>query len=265
MGAAWLAHGQAGRRQGATEVSPAHAQVIPLYRLDNSHPQARVCAQCEVRRSALFGALDAAGLDQIHSHIASLTLAPGDTVYQRGELGAAVYTVRSGVVRFERVTERGDRRIVRLAGAGDLIGQESVLQRVHGDDAVACTEVELCRIPCHLLSDMSAREPALLHELMSRWQNALDAAETWVTDLTTGPARRRVLRLLLKLCDYTSAQGEIWLPSRDEMGAMLDMSVETASRLISALRREGVLQTPGLRTVRVARDGLVRVLAAEDV
>lgn len=45
------------------------AQVIPLYRQDASHPQAQVCAQCEVRRSALFG---------------------------------AVYTVRSGVVCFER-------------------------------------------------------------------------------------------------------------------------------------------------------------------
>lgn len=245
-------------------MSSSRAQVIPLYRQDDSHPQARVCAACEVRRSALFGALDAAGLDQIHSHIASLSLAPGDTIYQRGEQGAAVYTVRSGVVRFERVTERGDRRIVRLAGPGDLIGQESVVLRVHGDDAVACTEVELCRIPCHLLSEMSAREPALLHELMSRWQRALDSAEAWVTDLTTGPARRRVLRLLLKLCDYTSAQGDIWLPAREEMGAMLDMSVETASRLISALRREGVLQTPGLRTVRVERDVLARTLAAED-
>lgn len=260
MGAARLAHGQARRPQ----VSSSRAQVIPLYRQDDSHPQARVCAACEVRRSALFGALDAAGLDQIHSHIASLSLAPGDTIYQRGEQGAAVYTVRSGVVRFERVTERGDRRIVRLAGPGDLIGQESVVLRVHGDDAVACTEVELCRIPCHLLSEMSAREPALLHELMSRWQRALDSAEAWVTDLTTGPARRRVLRLLLKLCDYTSAQGDIWLPAREEMGAMLDMSVETASRLISALRREGVLQTPGLRTVRVERDVLARTLAAED-
>jgi CRP/FNR family transcriptional regulator len=260
MGAARLAHGQARRPQ----VSSSRSQVIPLYRQDDSHPQARVCAACEVRRSALFGALDAAGLDQIHSHIASLSLAPGDTIYQRGEQGAAVYTVRSGVVRFERVTERGDRRIVRLAGPGDLIGQESVVLRVHGDDAVACTEVELCRIPCHLLSEMSAREPALLHELMSRWQRALDSAEAWVTDLTTGPARRRVLRLLLKLCDYTSAQGDIWLPAREEMGAMLDMSVETASRLISALRREGVLQTPGLRTVRVERDVLARTLAAED-
>lgn len=245
-------------------MSSAGGQVIPLYRQDDSHPQAGVCARCEVRRSALFGALDATGLDQIHSHIASLSLAPGNTIYQRGEQGGAVYTVRSGVVRFERVTERGDRRIVRLTGPGDLIGQESVVLRVHGDDAVACTEVELCRIPRHLLSEMSAREPALLHELMNRWQSALDSAEAWVTDLTTGPARRRVLRLLLKLSDYTSAQGNIWLPAREEMGAMLDISVETASRLISALRREGVLQTPGLRTVRVERDVLARTLAAED-
>ena len=247
-------------------MTPARAQVIPLYRLDDSHPQAQVCGRCEVRRSALFGALDAAALDQIHTHIASLDLAAGEAVFRRGDQGAAVYTVRSGVVRFERVTARGDRRIVRLAGPGDLIGQESLLRRGYSDDAVACTEVALCRIPCHLLDEMSAREPALLHELMSRWQQALDDAEAWVTDLTTGPARRRVLRLLLKLSDHAKSAGnrDIWLPAREDMGAMLDMSVETASRLVSALRREGVLQTPGLRSVRVDAVALAKALAVED-
>jgi CRP-like cAMP-binding protein len=237
---------------------------ISICRPGDRHPQAQACAACEVRGSALFGALDGAGLDRIHTHIGTLELGPDSLVYGRGTSGLAVYTVRSGLVRFERGTERGDRRIVRLAGRGDLIGQESLLQRPYADEAVTCTSVQLCRIPRTLVDELAQGSGTLPHELMRRWQVALEAAEAWLADLSTGPARRRLLRLLLRLAGHADAAGMIWLPRREEIGAMLDMSVETASRLISALRREGVLELVPGRSARLAPDALQRALRAAD-
>lgn len=240
------------------------ASAIPLYRQDQRHPQAQACAVCEVRSSALFGALDDAGLDRIHTHIASLSLEPDTPVYGRGSAGPAVYTVRSGVVRFERTTERGDRRIVRLAGRGDLIGQEALLQRPYADEAVTCTAVQLCRIPRTLVDDLAREGSGLPRELMLRWQTALDAAEAWVAELSTGRSRRRLLRLLLRLSDHADAEGVIWLPRREEIGAMLDMTIETASRLVSQLRREGVLKPVSAREARLDRARLQSALEAQD-
>jgi len=237
---------------------------IPIYRQDDRHPQAQACAACEVRRSALFGALDDVGLDRIHTHIAGLSLDADQSVYDRGTAGLAVYTIRAGLVRFERTTERGDRRIVRLAGRGDLIGQEALLQRPYADEAVACTPVQLCRIPRTLVDELSQGQGSLPRELMQRWQVALDAAEAWVADLSTGPARRRLLRLLLRLADHPDTAGLIWLPRRDEIGAMLDMTLETASRLVSALRREGVLELAPNRSARLDTAALQRALRAAD-
>ena len=237
---------------------------IPIYRQGDRHPQAQACARCEVRGEALFGALDDAGLDRIHTHIASQTLPADTTLYDRGTAGLAVFTIRSGWVRFERNTERGDRRIVRLAGRGDLIGQEALLQRPYADEAVACTPVQLCRIPRALIDDLARGETLLPRALMGRWQMALDAAEAWVADLSTGPARRRVLRLLLRLSDPADADGMIWLPRREEMGAMLDMTVETASRLVSALRREGVIEVAPSRRARLDPGALQHALRAVD-
>ena len=238
--------------------------VVPIYRADSRHPQAQVCATCEVRGSALFGALDDDGLDRIHTHIAGLELAAGSMVYGRGNDGTAVYTIRSGVVRFERFTERGDRRIVRLAGRGDLIGQEALLQRPYADEAIACTPVQLCRIPRTLVDALGEQPGKLPRELMLRWQRALDDAEGWVADLSAGPARRRLLRLLLRLADHADAGGTIWLPRRDEIGAMLDMTVETASRLISKFRREGVLEVTSARTACLNVAALRLAVRAED-
>jgi CRP/FNR family transcriptional regulator, anaerobic regulatory protein len=237
---------------------------VPLYLQDDSHPQARVCAACEVRRSALFGALDAASLDRIHTHIAAPLLGPDERIFGRGDPGTAVYTVRSGIVRFERVTEGGDRRIVRLAGRGDLIGQEALLQQPYADEAVACTAVPLCRIPRTLVDQLGQGGNALLLELMRRWQQALEQSESWVADLATGAAQRRVLKLLALLDRLADEAGLIWLPRRDDMGAMLDMTVETASRVISRLRREGTIAVQPPRHARLDRDRLAAALASQD-
>ena len=200
-------------------------QTIAIYRKDSAHPQALACAACEVRSTALFGVLDDAGLDRIYTQIDSMTLAPDATVYDRGSAGLAVFTIREGLVRFERSSEHGDRRIVRIAGRGDLIGQEALLNRPYTDDAVACTEVHLCRIPRVLVDQLAQGRDTLPRELMLRWQKALDAAEAWVSDLSTGPARRRLLHLLRRLADHAGPDDAIWLPRRDEIGAMLDIDV----------------------------------------
>jgi CRP-like cAMP-binding protein len=238
--------------------------IVRFYRQVDLHPQAQVCLACEVRRNALFGALDDESLDRIHADIADLTVLPDAAIYRHGEPGASVYTVREGIVRFERVTEGGARRIVRLAGRGDLIGQEALLAQPYGDDAVACTPVQLCRIPRTLVQDLGEHELALMRELMQRWQHALADAQAWIADLAMGPARRRMLRLLVKLAEHGDDEDIIWLPRREELAVMLDMALETSSRLISQLRREGILELLGHRSARLDPSRLHDALRQQD-
>ena len=223
-------------------------------------------APCAVpsRRPVLFDARDHAGLARILTHAQTLELAPDETVFRPGEAGSAVFGVRSGVVRFERFTPRGDRRIVRLAGRGDLIGQEALLRHRHADHAVACTAVQLSRIPISLIDEFGEHDAQLPRELMSRWQKALDDALAWVADLSCGPARRRMLNLLVRLAGHADSGGSIWLPRRDEIGAMLDITVETASRVISSLRRDGVLELGPMRTARLDLEALQRAVSEAD-
>ena len=237
------------------------ASIIPLFPVSGPYnPQAQVCASCSVRQFALFGTLDEAALAQIHYRIADLTLEPGQTLYAAQDSGSAVFTVRSGVLRLERTSEAGERRILRLAGRTDLLGLEAILHQTYAADAVACTEVQVCRIPRVLIDELSAAHPEITRDLMKRWQRALDDADEWLTELARGPARHRMLRLLLKLSEFGDENGCIWMPTRQEMGAMLDMTFETASRLVSALRREGVLHAVDARHARLDMDALMQAL-----
>jgi CRP-like cAMP-binding protein len=239
--------------------------VIPLRTdpLSPWNPQAQACRACGVRRFALFGVLEASELAEIHHHIADIQLEPGQRLYAANQRGTAAFTLREGVLKLERSSERGDRRIVRLAGPTQLVGMEAMLGQTYAADAIACTPVRACRLPRVLVDELAARQPEVLRDLMKRWQNALDEADEWLTELSAGSARWRMLRLLLKLTEYGERDGRLWLPTRGEMGAMLGLTVETTSRLVAALRREAVLQTVDARHARVAMPALAAALKAE--
>lgn len=218
---------------------------------------------CGVRRFALFGVLDDSELAAIHHRIADITLEPGQRLYDANTRGTAAYTLREGVLRLERSSERGDRRIVRLAGRAQLVGMEAMLGQTYAADAIACTPVRACRLPRALVDELAERRPELLRDLMKRWQTALDEADEWLTELSAGSARWRVLRLLLKLTEYGEPDGRLWLPARSEMSAMLGLTVETTSRLVAALRRESVLLPLDARHARVDMTALAAALKLE--
>jgi len=173
------------------------------------------------------------------------------------------YQFDTRVVRLERLSASEKPRILRLAGRGDLLGLEALLPQPYAADAIACTPVQVCRIPRVLIDELTQDQPGLSRDLMKRWQRALDDADEWLTELCSGPARHRMLRLLLKLSEYAE-NGRVWLPARVEMGAMLDMTVETASRLVSQLKREGVLELGPARTARLDPLALQRALRDAD-
>jgi len=220
---------------------------------------------CSVRRFSLFGVLDEQTLEQMHYRITDISLEPGQALFSSGARGTAAFTIREGVVRMERSSVRGERRIVRLAGRSAMVGLESLLGQTYATDAIACTPVKVCSMPRALIDELAQLRPAMLHDLMKRWQDALDEADEWLTELSCGSARWRMLRLLLKLAEYHEADGRVWLPTRQEMGAMLDMTVETASRLVSALKREGVIDTPDARHACIDMPALMAALRAPNL
>ena len=208
---------------------------------------------------ALFGSLDEAALDQLHYRIEDARFKPGEAIYESDLSGHAVHTVRAGVVMMERISPQGERRILRLAGMGDLIGLEALLGQTYSSRAVAFTDVAVCSLPTALVQELSASHPDMVRDLMTRWQRALDEADEWLAELSSGPARDRVLRLVLKFTDYFGGN-RISLPLREDIGAMLGMTLETASRIVSQLRRDGLLIAHGNSEVSVDVAGVLAAL-----
>jgi CRP/FNR family transcriptional regulator, anaerobic regulatory protein len=151
-----------------------------------------------------------------------------------------MFTVRTGALKLVQFLPDGSQRIVRIARPTDVLGLEALLDERYRHDAVALQHTEVCRFPARLVRRLGQETPKLHRELMARWQHALSEADAWLTELSTGSARQRVARLLLRLTsDNTSSECHLF--SREDMGAMLGITTETTSRTIAEYKRQSLL------------------------
>jgi CRP-like cAMP-binding protein len=124
---------------------------------------------------------------------------------------------------------------------GDVAGLSALANARYDCDGVALTDVLVCRVPLAVVHALQAKSPRLHQKLMEKWSGALKNADDWVVDINFGTARNRVSNFVLKMRDDVDPQMAS-LFAREDMGAMMDLKMETVSREISALVREGVLE-----------------------
>lgn len=217
------------------------------------------CQGCSIRDLALFADLQARDFDLIHLPIDEVKMDAGAIVYHSADEGNAVFTLRNGLVKLVQYLPDGSQRIVRLLRPGDTLGLEVLVGQPYEHSAVVLRNALLCRIPMEVVNRLSVETPRLHSQLMKRWHQSVRQADEWLTELSTGSAKARVARLLLSL---SAAQDGFRLPegavvggdgleraktaqcelfSREDVGAMLGVTTETASRTIAEFRRQGVL------------------------
>jgi CRP-like cAMP-binding protein len=212
---------------------------IPI-KYDTLHGIAN-CRTCGMRGKGLFADLNDDDLGMIHAVVDDLTLAPGATLFQEGGVPLGIFTLRKGAIKLVRTTAGGTQRIVRVLSPGDMAGLEALAHARYYSDAVALTEVSVCRIPRSVIHALQVVSPRLNQRLMEKWAHTLKEADDWLIDINFGSARSRVSNFVLKMRGVVDDHTVI-LFSREEMGTMMGLTMETVSRVINALVREGTLK-----------------------
>jgi CRP-like cAMP-binding protein len=189
----------------------------------------------------LFADLDEQDFSAIHTPIDDLEFKKGSTLYDRSSRSQGIYTLRTGMVKLVRVTADGRQRIVRILRPGDVVGLEVLTSPFYDSDAVALSDVSVCRIPVDVILKLGANNQRLHLKLMQKWQQTVKDADDWLADLNFGTARQRVSNLMLKMRSPDVPEMTT-IFSRDDMGAMLDLKMETVSREINQLVRDEVIE-----------------------
>ena len=199
------------------------------------------CLNCSLRSSALFSGLTEQDFELLHEPVEQLILKPGEVLYKMGEPGHHLFTVRSGLLKLVQYLPDGTQRIVRLNRSTDVLGLEVLVGQQYEHEAIVLRTTHLCRYPMEAVARLSQRNPVLHKDLMARWQKALAEADAWLTQLSTGSAKKRMANLLLRLLE-SEGSTECYLFSREDIGSILSITIETASRTISEFKRTGLMK-----------------------
>lgn len=199
------------------------------------------CLACDGRENSFFAGLSPDAVASLHVDVDNVALPAGEVIYQPGAKADYVWVLRTGAVKLLATSWDGDPRIVRVLKPGDVAGLEALLAGSFGHTAVTVGEVRACRTPLRAIRRVCLEQASFQWNLMQKWQAALRETEQWVVDMasTAATARVRMARLLLRLRDGES--NRIYNFTREDLGLMLGITIETASRIIAAFLRERLL------------------------
>ncbi len=198
------------------------------------------CGPCPVRGFDLFAGLSHHRAGEMLRGIDHLEYAARASIYPTGENSPFLYVVREGLIKLSHSLPNGAERIVRILEPGDTAGLEALFGDPYHHTAVTLTPARLCRVPVALLEQLDREVPDFHRHLLRQFQRSLYQAEAVLTNLATGTAHGRVARLLLFLARNHGTQS-VTLISREDMGAILGITTESASRIVAQFRRNGAL------------------------
>ncbi|NWG53043.1 MAG: helix-turn-helix domain-containing protein [Hydrogenophilaceae bacterium] len=174
--------------------------------------------------------------------------ARGEEIYAEEEPATYVYRVVSGAVRLTRILSDGRRHISAFLLPGDYFGLEAGPEHRYSAEAIVDSRIALMRRST--IEAQAHGDAGLAQALWKLTAQELDRLQEHMLLLGRKSAVQRVAAFLLEMADRGDGGDSIELPmSRSDIADYLGLTIETVSRTLSQLERDGFIRLPSTRTI----------------
>jgi len=206
------------------------------------------CENCPAHLSGIFADLTVDQAREVEKGRVLDHYQKGQVLYYEGHHPLAAYCLLSGQVKVYRILAGGQRRILRLAGPGDLLGHESLLKKdAYEANAEAMEGCYVCTLPKAAVLPILEKNPGVLLRLLEKVTADLKVLQgAGTSDPGRSPVSVRMARLLLDLNQrfgrpvHGGSSMELAL-TRAEIASMLGTTTETTIRVLARFQKQGVL------------------------
>lgn len=218
----------------------------------------RDCGECPIRHRAVCARCEAEELAQLDRVKYYRNFQAGQTVIWAGDQMDFVGSVVSGIATLTQAMEDGRTQMVGLLLPSDFVGRPGRDKAVY--DVVATSDMVMCCFRRKPFEELLSNTPNIAHRLLEMTLDELDAAREWMLVLGRKTAREKIASLLTIIARRDASLGfgkarsnmAFDLPlTREAMADYLGLTLETVSRQISALRKDGIIVLEGKRHVTV--------------
>lgn len=217
----------------------------------------KACSNCPIRHRAVCSKCEASELLVLENMKSYKTYAAGEQILWTGDPMHFVASVVSGVASLSQTMEDGRRQMVGLLLPADFVGRPG--RSRSNFDITAATEVTLCRFERKPFEKLLETTPSIGSRLLEMTLDELDAAREWMLLLGRKTAREKIASLLAILAQREAVlmdarMGPLTIElqiTREAMADYLGLTIETVSRQMTALRKDGVIEMEGKRHVTI--------------
>ncbi|MFJ2989067.1 fumarate/nitrate reduction transcriptional regulator Fnr [Collimonas sp. NPDC087041] len=222
---------------------PSHRPVplLDISALRNS------CSSCSMHQLCLPMGLEEADMQRLDHIIGRRRVRRDETLYRIGDKFSSLYAVRVGQFKTYQANPDGAQQITGFQMSGELLGMDAISTDTHQCDAVALEDSEVCEIPFSRLEELFSDIPTLLrhfHRIMSK---EITREQGVILLLGNMRAEQRFAAFLVNLSARYAARGysatnfQLRM-TREDIGNYLGLTIESISRMLSKLKKDGMLK-----------------------
>jgi len=208
------------------------------------------CEQCIVRQLNSLGELSKDELIRISGCKSSDFIKRGEVLFDEGEYINGVFCIKDGVCKVTKMSSNGREQIVKLIKKGDLLGERSLISEEASNlKATAINDMEVCFIPKEeIVKDLKSNTNFTM-SILKEMAVSLKEADNVIVDMAQKTVKQRLAETLLHLkntygSDNKDTPLDIQL-SREDIASIIGTATESAIRLLSSFKKEGLVQLKG--------------------
>ena len=233
----------------------------------NFHALKASCSACSMQQLCLpmgLAEADISKLDQIIGR--RRKVAKDSLLYRMGDPFTNLYAIRLGYFKTSHVSASGDQQVTGFHMASELLGMDAISTDRHHCDAMALEDSEVCEIPFERLEELFGTIPTLLRHFHRMMSQEITREQIAMLSLGNMRAEQRFAAFLVNLSSRHAARGYSAVSfqlrmSRGEIGNYLGLTIESISRLLSRLKKQGYIRVSN-REIELVDPLRLRELAA---
>lgn len=221
------------------------------------------CEQCIIKQFNALKALSKDELIRISGCKTSKTIKKGEVIFNEGDAINGVYCVKDGVCKLSKLSENGKDQIVKMVVKGQLIGQRSLVTGENSNlQATALNDMEVCFIPrSEIINDLK-KNSKFSFEVLQEMAHDLKEADDIIVNMAQKSVRQRLAETLIYIHDNFGANSDGTLSvilSREDYANIVGTATESAIRVLSQFKKDGLISTSG-KFIKIENlNGLKRV------
>jgi CRP-like cAMP-binding protein len=187
----------------------------------------------------------------------------GQVIFEEGEILNGVYCVRDGVCKLTKLSENGKDQVVKLVVKGGLLGKRSLVSEQKTNlSAVALNDMEMCFIPkSEIMADLE-KNPKFTMDVLKNMAEDLKVSDESLVNMAQKSVKTRMAEILLYVENSFGTDSDGFFSivlSREDYASIVGTATESAIRILSQFKKEGLISTSGKRIKIEDPSGLKRI------